>query len=132
MAINSQITTATNITGPDLSATTATNNAPQYFNNFYAIPFNISANANDAIVAFFEKYAENPQTAKSLAAAVLYTAFSQNINPLSILSEFEKLPKGKVNEYLAAFLNISRVPTSLIGIKTGTRTSPYVARTILM
>ncbi|HET8688768.1 MAG TPA: hypothetical protein VFM18_19295 [Methanosarcina sp.] len=132
MATNTQITTATNITGPNLSAASAMNNAPQYFNNFYSIPYNVSANANDAIVAFFEEYSQNVQTANSLAAAVLYTAFSQNLNPLSVLSEFKNLPKGQVNEYLAAFLNISRASTSMIGIKKGTTTSPFVSRTILM
>jgi len=130
--INSQITTATNVTGPDLSAALSANNTNQYFNNFYSIPFNISAGANDAIVAFFEKYTQNTQAAQAMASSVLYTAFSQNLNPLTVLSEFEALPQGQLNTYLAAFLNISRIPTSMIGVNNGTKTSPFITRTILL
>jgi len=129
---NPQITTATNITGPDLSASTAANNATQYFNNFYAIPFNVSADTNDAIVAFFEKYTTNRQTAHTMASSVLYTAMSQNIDPLTVLSQFEALPQGQLNSYLAAFLNMSRVQTSILGVNTGLKTSPYITRTILL
>jgi hypothetical protein len=133
MATNTQPTTATNITGPDLNSDLAKSSATKYFNNFYATPFNVSAGANDAIVAFFEQYAQNTTAAKNLASAVLYTAMSQNIDPMSILSDFENLPKGQLNNYLAAFLNISRYPTSSLGINNGTKaTSPFVTRSILL
>jgi len=133
MTTNLQTTAATNITGPDLSPASSKNNAPKYFNNFYSTPFNVSADVNDAIVAFFQQYTQNPTSAKNLSAAVLYTAMSQNIEPMSILSEFQNLPKGQLNAYLAAFLNVSRVPTSSLGINNGSKlTSPYVTRSILL
>ena len=132
MANNLQSTTATNIVGPNLSALAAANNTNQYFNNFYTIPFNVSAGSNDAIVAFFERYTQNTQTARAMASSVLYTAFAQNLDPLTVLSEFESLPTGQLNTYLAAFLNISRIPTSMLGVNSGTKTSPFVTRTILL
>jgi hypothetical protein len=125
---NTQATTATNITGVDLSTA---NNANKYFNNFYAINFSVSAGANDAITSFFQEYTPNLQTAKNLASAVLYTAMAQNLNPLKVLGDFERLPKGQLTNYLVAFLNTTRVPTSVLGINNGTKTSPYVTRTIL-
>jgi hypothetical protein len=124
----SQTTTATNIQGPDLSTS---GNTQKYFNNFYAIKFDISSNANAAILAFFEQYADNKAAAKNLAAAVVYTALAQNIDPLKVLDDFQKLPKGHINTYLIAFLNANRVPTSMLGLKDTTATSPYVLRTIL-
>lgn len=130
--INSQITTATNVTGPNLSTANSINNASQYFNNFYAIDFTVSAGANDAITAFFQQYAPNLAAAENLASSVLYTALSQNINPLTILSQFESLPKGELDQYLVAFLNTTRIPTSMLGINRGTKTSPFVTRSILV
>jgi hypothetical protein len=127
-----QVSTATNVTGPDLSVAQALNNANKYFNNFYAIPFDVSSETNDAIIAFFEQYTANKATAKNLAAAVLYTALAQNLNPLSVLSEFNSLPRGQLNSYLIAFLNINRVPTSILGLKDSKKTSPFVTRTILL
>lgn len=133
MTTSTQVTTATNITAPDLSAASANNNAAKYFNNFYATPFNVSSNTNDAIVGFFQQYAQNTTAANNLASAVLYTAMAQNLDPMSVLSQFESLPKGQLNAYLAAFLNVSRVPTSSLGINNGSKaTSPYITRSILL
>ena len=131
MAVN-QISTATNITGPDLSAASTNADARKYFNNFYSINFNVSSNTNDAIVAFFEQYTANKTAAKNLSASVLYTAMAQNLDPLAVLSEFQQLPPGQLNNYLIAFLNVNRAPTSVIGVSSGTKTSPYVSRTILL
>lgn len=124
-----QVTTATNLQGPDTSI--ATNDARRYFNNFYSKQFEIGP-ADDAIVAFFEQYTPNKKAAKNLAAIVVYTAQAQNLNPMSVLSEFQKLPNGQLNAYLAAFLNTNRAPTSIIGIKTTNNTNPLVARSILL
>ena len=130
--MSSQITTATNAGAPDLSLASAQADARKYFNNFYSGPFNISAGANDAIVSFFESNVSNKTAAQNLAAAVMYTAQAQGIDPLVVLSEFEKLPKNQLNSYLVAFLNINRAPTSVIGLKDSTKTSPYITRTILL
>jgi hypothetical protein len=93
----------------------------------------VNSNTNDAIIAFFQQYTQNTTAANNLASAVLYTAMSQNLDPMSVLSQFESLPKGQLNAYLAAFLNISRVPTSSLGINNGAKsTSPYVVRSILL
>jgi hypothetical protein len=128
-----QVTTATNTQGPDLSSNSSSNKASKYFNNFYSTPFNVSSNTNDAIVAFFQQYTQNITAANNLASAVLYTAMAQNLEPMSVLAQFESLPKGQLNAYLAAFLNVSRVPTSSLGINNGSKaTSPYITRSILL
>lgn len=124
-----QITTATNLNSPDASV--AQNDARKYFNNFYSQPFSIGP-ADDAIVAFFEQYTDNKKSAKKLAGVVVYTAQAQNLNPMAVLAEFQKLPSGQLNAYLAAFLNTNRAPTSIIGIKSTTNTNPLVARSVLL
>ena len=126
-----QFTTATNLTGPDLSPVSATTDTRKYFNNFYSMDLTVSVQTDTALVSFFEEYTANKTAAKNLAAAVLYTAMAQNTDPMTVLAEFQKLPKGQLNNYLAAFLNINRAPTSVLGFKGTTKTSPYVARTIL-
>lgn len=126
---NNQISTATNLNGPDTAI--ATNDARKYFNNFYSDAFSVGP-ADDAIVAFFEARTQNKKAAKNLAAVVLYTAKAQNIDPMLMLSEFQKLSPGQLNDYLVAFLNVNRAPTSMIGIKKTTNTNPLVARSILI
>ena len=124
-----QISTATNLAGPDLSGTQ--NTTQKYFNNFYSGSFEIGP-ANDAIVGFFEQYTKNRTAAKNLSAVVIYTAMAQNLDPMVVLSEFQKLPKGQLNAYLVAFLNANRAPTSVIGIKSTNNTNALVARSILL
>jgi len=132
MATNTQISTATNLQGPDISAGSSQNNASKYFNNFYASSFNISADANAAILTFFQQYTGNADAGQNLAAAVVYTALAQKLNPMVILDEFQKLSKGELNNYLVAFLNITRSPTSILGTRHAVQTNPYVARTVLI
>jgi len=126
--MNNQTSTATNLQGPDIATSTEAN---KYFNNLYALPFNVSAEVNDALNAYFETYTGNKISGDNLAAVVLYTALAQNLNPLSVLQQFQSLPKGEINTYLTAFLNVTRVPTSLLGFKTGTTTNQFVQRSIL-
>jgi hypothetical protein len=127
--MSNQISTATNLQAPDLSNTQQ--DARKYFNNFFAGDFSIGE-ANDTIVAYFEKYTGNAAGGKALAAAVIYTARAQNIDPMQVFSDFQKLQPNELNNYLAAFLNFNRVPTSTIGIKTAATTSPYITRSILL
>lgn len=127
-----QISTATNFTGPNVSEASSSVDARKYFNNFYSIPFNVSADVDAAIIGFFEQYTQNKATAKNLAASVLYTALAQNLNPMEVLSQFQKLSKGELNTYLIAFLNVNRAPTSVLGIRSTVKTNPFVARSILV
>ena len=127
--MDTKISTATNLTPPDTSI--SLNDSRKYFNNFYSDVFAVGP-ADDAIVAFFETYTQNKKAARNLAAVVLYTAKAQRLDPMAVLSEFQKLPPGNLNNYLAAFLNANRAPTSVIGIKQTTNTNPLVARTVLI
>lgn len=127
--MSTQISTATNVQAPDLSNSQQDPN--KFFNNFFALDFSVGAN-NDAIVSYFEKYTGNKSAGQALAAAVMYTAKAQNLDPMVVLGEFQKLGQGELNSYLAAFLNFNRAPTSQIGIKATATTSPFVTRTILL
>jgi hypothetical protein len=123
-------TAATNLSGPDLITSNSQPDPRKYFNNFFSGNF-ATGPANDAIVAFFEQQTTNAQAAKNLAAAVLYAAQSQNLDPMQVLADFQKMPAGQLNNYLTALLNSNRVPTSMLGFRTGAKTNPLVARTIL-
>lgn len=106
--------------------------AGKYFNNFFMPPGNVSSNQNDAITAFFEQVTNgNKQSAAVLASTVIYTAMAQGLDPMSILQQFQSLKGGELNLYLAMFLNLNRVGTSLVGINNQPVQNAYVTRTIL-
>jgi hypothetical protein len=91
----------------------------------------ISAQASDAMLAFFEKFTGNSDSAQVLASSIIFTSAMQGIDPIGLLNEFKNLQAGQLNNYLAAFININRVPTSLLGVQNQPRISKYVQRAIL-
>ena len=102
-----------------------------YFNNFFGPTFDVSQGVDDAVVSYFEKIAANKQSARAMAGALIYTAKAQNLDPMSILQEFSRLPKGQLNNYLTMFLNLNRIGTSYLGISNAPITNKYVSRMIL-
>lgn len=119
-----------NLAPVDVSSNTSTD-SNTYFNNFFSPTFTVNPDVDAAIISYFGTVADNAGAAALLASAVIYTARMQGINPMAILDEFNKLPKGQVNDYLTMFLNLQRVGTSYLGITTQPTTSKYVARSIL-
>ena len=94
--MSNQISTAVNTQSPDLSNTQQDPN--KYFNNFFAKDFSIGP-ANDVIVAYFEKYTNNAESGRALAGAVIYTAQAQNMDPMAVFSEFQKMRPNELNNY---------------------------------
>jgi hypothetical protein len=121
--------TPTNLNAVDLNRLGG--DGTKYFNNFFDIPITISSAADDAILSFFEKIADNKDSAVALSSAVIYTSKVQGIDPMAILDEFKKLSKDQLRPYIAYFLNLSRIGTSLIGVQTVPVRNKYVTRTIL-
>ena len=106
-------------------------NVDKYFNNFFEIPVEVSSNVDAAIIAYFENIADNKESARQLASAVIYTSVKQGINPMETLSEFTKLDPGEADAYTTLFLNFDRVGTSYLGLKTSPTINKYVQRSIL-
>lgn len=102
-----------------------------FFNNYFNFPIEVSSNVDAAIIAFFEKIADNQESARALASAVIYTALKQGVNPMGVIDEFKKLPPGDLNTYTALFLNTERVGTSFLGLKNRPVQNKYVTRAIL-
>ena len=107
-------------------------NPSTYFNNLSLPPINVGQNINEAIQSFFETVADNKTSAQILASAVIFTSASQNTNPMTILTEFQRMPPGELNQYLTVFLNLNRIGTSLLGLNNNLKTSNPIARTILV
>jgi hypothetical protein len=120
----------TNLSGIDTNAVSPLD-PDKFFNNFFDFPIEVSSNIDAAIVAYFEQIADNKESARALASAVMYTAIKQGINPISALDEFRKIPLGDLNTYTALFLNFERVGTSFLGLKNQPIQNKYVTRAIL-
>lgn len=128
MQVN-QVKNPTNLERVNLDFVTQ-RDAEKYFNNFFEVPVVVSSNIDAAIISYFERIADNKESARALASAVIYTSIKQGINPMVTLNEFIKLPEGKLDEYICAFLNLERSGTSYIGIRVAPVLNKYVQRLI--
>lgn len=122
--------TTNNLGAVDLNTTTS--NKQNYFNNFFTVSTTVSANQNDAILGFFQVYTGGNRTAAAaLASAVIYTSMAQGIDPMSVLEQFVRLPRGDIDNYLAMFLNLNRKGTSFLGINNQPIVNKYIKRSII-
>lgn len=122
-----------------MPATTLYSNLPaadvevtqSFFQQYFDKPIAISQNDLNAIVAYFQKRTPNKQAANALSLAVISGSVMQDLKPMEVLDQFRKLPQQQLDTYLAYFLNLTRFPTSLIGLGNIPTTSAYVTRSIL-
>jgi hypothetical protein len=126
------MTYSSNLEAINTNATNPQFDPDKYFNNFALPPINVSQNTNDAIQSFFENITKNKKSATILASSVIFTATSQRIEPMVALAQFQKVPPGQINEYLAMFLNLNRVGTSLLGLNNKPRANQFVQRSIIV
>lgn len=120
--------TKTNLSAVDLSATA---DGRKYYNNYVPETLDISSAVDTSIISAFERITGDTESAKALASAVIYTSKEQGLDPMTILDEFLKLTPGQLDAYLCAFLNLSRVGTSFLGIRTAPATNKYITRSII-
>jgi hypothetical protein len=62
-----------------------------FFNNYYTQTPSVSAATNDTVVAYFQSITGDVDAGKTLAAAVIYTATQQNLDPVGLVQELKKL-----------------------------------------
>lgn len=103
----------------------------KFFNNYFNSTITISSAKDDAVVSYFETVTKNKQSALALASAVIYTSSALGIDVMNVLDEFKKLDQGVMNEFLCRLLNLNRVGTSLLGVKSKRPGNKYVSRTII-
>lgn len=107
------------------------NETQKYFNNFFKSDLRTSPEIDDAVVSFFETLTGNRDSARTLASSVLFTALNQGISPMEIIDQFRKVPPNELNSFMAMFLNLDRIPTSLLGITNTPQPNKYIQRAIL-
>lgn len=121
-----------NLSTPELTRTsTARQDTDTYFSNVYKPLFNASPDQAAALQTYFEGVTNDKESARLLTTSVIYTALSQNINPMTVLADFKKINQGELDLYLATFLNFSRVNSSLLGVISTPGVNIFVQRSVL-
>lgn len=109
----------------------ARKDANKYINNFIRPALNTTTDVDAAVQSYFESVTDDVDAARLLSTALVLTSLAQNLNPMSVLADFKKLKPGELDTYLATFLNLNRVNTSLLGLTNRPQASVFVQRGIL-
>ena len=75
----------------NLPPTTQNNSTANYFQNQNGNVVGISPNSNNLIVGYFQQLTGDVDTGNNLAAAVIYSALQQGIDPVSVVEELKKI-----------------------------------------
>ena len=102
-----------------------------FFEQYFDQRIAISENELNAIIGYFTSRTANKESAEALAVAVLTGSVEQDLSPMEVLDQFKKLSATQIDTYLAYFLNLTRYPTSLVGLSSTPVASQYVTRAIL-
>lgn len=70
---------------------TAGHKTTTYFNNFFKPDLLVNQNLDDSVQAYFETITGNREAARVLASTVLYTAITQGLNPMDIVTDLYNL-----------------------------------------
>ena len=81
------------MTASNLPGISNTNATTRYFNNYFGPDVTVAQNLDNAVLGIFESVTGNKESAKVLASAVLYTAITQNIDPMTIVEELQALAR---------------------------------------
>lgn len=67
------------------------NDTTEYFNNYFSQEYAASPNVNSAVIGYFQSICGNKEAGKILGTAVIYTALTRGIDPMSLVDEFKKM-----------------------------------------
>lgn len=105
--------------------------AVKFFEQYFSKGASVTENEVNAVVAYFDARTTNKEVANAMAIAVLHGAYEQSLTPMQVLDQFKSMDTKQLDSYLAYFLNLTRYPTSLLGLTNTPRAGRYVKRSIL-
>jgi hypothetical protein len=110
------------VTG-NLPEQTASPPAQQFFNNFYNVHGSFSPEVNDAVLGYFETVTGSVDAGRYLASAVIATALTQNLDPMTVVSQLKSLSdinKSKQTQYYPGTTDPAAEDTNVYNPETET------------
>jgi hypothetical protein len=119
------IPSPTAITTTDLST-------DAFFNGYFSQTIQVSDAVWGQIYGYFIGLTKNSESANALSQAVIAICYNNNLDPLTLLTEFQANPvQSNVKTLLISFFNSTKGSTSKLGFKNNLNTSKYIERNLL-
>ena len=111
----------------------ATESLKQLFNGAFYQTLPVDENTYSVIYGFFLERTNLKDSADALTQTLISLCYNNKINPLSVLTEFDKTTnESNFKKILISVFNTGRTPTSKIGYSQGIQPNKWVARNIVV
>jgi hypothetical protein len=112
--------------------TTDSSSSKSFFNGYFTQPIQISDAVWDQVYNYFLGLTKDPAAANTLAQSVIALTHDNNLNPLTVLQQFQSSPNNSnIKNLLISFFNNVKGSTSKLGYKNNVTTSVNIARNII-
>jgi hypothetical protein len=110
-----------------------TTNTQVFFNGYFSQPLQVSEAVWGQVYGYFLNLTNSSDAAAALAQSVITLTYSNSLNPLDLIQQFQTNPQSNnTKTLLISFFNSVKGATSKIGYKNNNSTAPIVARNILV
>ena len=111
---------------------TEPNSSQTFFNGYFSQTLQVSSAVYGQVNGFFLARTSDAAVADSLSQALLTLTYNNNLDPLIMISEFEKAASDSdLKKLLISFFNASKGATSKLGYFNKKTNNNYVQKSIL-
>lgn len=110
----------------------STSSTQQFFNGYFSQEVTMNSEVYNQVYSFFIANTSSASAAGQLTQTVMILTYNNNIDPLSVIKDFNKAAsQSELKTLLITFFNSLRGPTSKIGYSNSTFTNHWVQRNII-
>jgi hypothetical protein len=107
-------------------------NPSVFFNGYFSQPLQVSDAVWGQVYGYFFSLTNDVDSANALAQGVIALTYNNNLDPLTVIAQFQSAPNSSsVKQLLISFFNSAKGATSKLGYKINNATPPNVARNIV-
>jgi hypothetical protein len=103
-----------------------------FFNGYFTQPVQVSEAVYQQVYGFFLDKTRDSSAAQSLSQAVLSLTYNNNLDPLTLIADFNKASnESDLKQLLVAFFNATKGATSKLGYNQTKGTNKFVNKNIV-
>jgi hypothetical protein len=116
----------------NIPSTTQPTDTKVFFNGYFSQPMQVSDAVWGQVYGYFYTLTNSSDAAGALAQSVIALTYNNNLEPLTVLQQFQAAPNStNIKELLISFFNSAKGSTSKLGYKRNNATAPLVSRNII-
>ena len=116
----------------NLPTPTSSSSSQLFFNGYFSQPIQTNPAVWEQVYGYFLTLTKDSDAANALAQSIIALTYNNNLNPLSVIQQFQSSPNSNnVKQLLISFFNSAKGATSKLGYKKNNSVPSNIARNII-